>query len=314
MPIRNHLDIVGHRKFDVAEVLSGMVPINNILIDTGKPDDEWLKKSTELIAEWRAIFRSIYIKWALALNGLDVAVEKYSAPAWQAKKRFFVTSLRTERSGLSKITEIADWNGGDAAANHQSVIPYIAGWGIIDLGSALEEFIFDLYRIFLWQHTEHLTQGAEFKNLRRLRTDAMNSPQDLAKWEEAFAERLDNWQRNAVYKSKRELFLAYCNHAGLKTPSIYKHTTLETWADCLNGVCILRNCLIHPNAKVPKELGDFSASKLNIGYDFKEGHPLQVTLQHLQCTECFLDQLLTGLNFSFVERTGVRLPETKNTP
>jgi len=130
--------------------------------------------------------------------------------------------------------------------------PIWLAWGIIDLGSALEEFIFDLYRVFLWQNPQNLLRGPEYKDLRKLHAGAGISEGDKAKWNTAFAIRLDSWQRKAVYDSKAKVFLAYCNCAGLKTPSIYKQTTLDTWADCLNGVCILRNSLIHPNAKVPK--------------------------------------------------------------
>ena len=36
---------------------------------------------------------------------------------------------------------------------------------------------------------------------------------------------------------------------------------------------------------------------------------MTVTLQHLQCTDCFLDQLLSGIDLSLVERTGAKLPE-----
>lgn len=309
MPIRKHFDVVGHKRWELPAIVEGSIPINNIIIKAGKPEDEWLEESMSLIGEWRAIFRSIYIKWAVAINGLFVAVERYSRPEWQASKEFFVTSLRADQTGKAETTKIAEWRGPDVAKNHQAVIPYMAHWGIIDLGSALEEFIFDLYRVHYWSHPEQLLQGPEFKALRKLRADSKNGESDLAKWETAFTERLAHWQRNAVYKSKRQLFINYCTTAGLKTPSNYTRTTLETWADCVNGIFILRNCLIHPNATVPKELGDFSASEWNLGYDFEEGTPLVVTLEHLQLTECFLDSLLTGLNFSLVERSGARLPE-----
>jgi len=309
MPQRPHLDIVGHQKWKIAELdPENLIPINNIVILAKTEDEKWLQESMELIGEWRAIFRSIYIKWALAINGLHVARDRYSQREWQASKQFFVTSFRVDSSGQAQTEQIAVWAGPETVKNHNEVMPYIAKWGIIDLGSALEECIFDLYRVFHWQHTEHLTGGPDFKELRKLRNASANSPEDLAKWQAAFATRLENWQRNAVYKPKRELFLNYCNFAGLKTPSTYKQTTLESWADSLDGVFILRNCLIHPNATVPKELGDFAASKFNTGYDFKTGAPLEATLKHLQCTECFLDQLLTGINLSLVERTGAKLP------
>lgn len=310
MPLREHLDVVGHQKYQVAQLdPENPIPIDNIIIQAAKPEDEWLQESMELIGKWRAIFRSIYIKWSLAINGLHLGLEKYSDKDWQAQKQFFVTSLRPEPDGKLRRVQLAVWGGTETPQHHQAVIPYIAGWGIIDLGSALEEFIFDFYRVFHWQHPQHLTGGPDFKDLRKLLAASGNSTEEKAKWETAFTARLDAWQRNAVYKAKRELFLAYCQFAGLKTPSTYKLTTLETWADCIEGVFILRNCLIHPNATVPKELGDFSSSKFNAGYDFKTGAPLTVTLQHLQCTECFLDQLLSGINMSLVERTGAKLPE-----
>jgi len=129
MPVRAHLDVVGHRKFDVTEVFSALVPINNIVIKAQKSEDEWLQESMELIGEWRAIFRSIYIKWSLALNGLQVALERYSDPAWQAGKQFVVNSLRTDQTGPAKLTQIAVWDGHETVENHKAVIPYLACLG-----------------------------------------------------------------------------------------------------------------------------------------------------------------------------------------
>jgi hypothetical protein len=59
---------------------------------------------------------------------------------------------------------------------------------------------------------------------------------------------------------------------------------------------------------VPPELAEFSLQPANMGFDFREGEKLEINLRHLQGVECFLDQLLTALNLSLLERAGYSLP------
>ncbi len=129
MPQREHLDVVGHHKYHVSQLdPDNPIPIDNIIIQAAKPEDEWLQESMELIGKWRAIFRSIYIKWSLAINGLHIALDKYSDKDWQSEKEFFVRSLRTEPTGKLQPIQLAVWNGPETVKNHQAVIPQIAGW------------------------------------------------------------------------------------------------------------------------------------------------------------------------------------------
>jgi hypothetical protein len=308
MKRRAHFDAVGHQRFEVGELLAKGLPVDNIIFRADCPENQWLEDSMEMIGEWRAVFRSIYIKWSLAINGLHVAVERYSDSSWQSTKQFSITSQRPDPTGKLQPALIAQWTGKETEKHHRAVIPYIAGWGIIDLGSALEEFIFDLHKIFLFQHPESLIQGDAYRDLRTLRNEAATSPDATTAWEAALSERINDWQRKAVYEKKRKLFFSYCERAKLKTPSTYTKATLSSLADCVHGVFTLRNSLIHPNATVPKDLAEFCSQPINIGYQFREGEQLAVTLRELQCTECFLDQLLTGINFSLFERAGGTAP------
>lgn len=72
-----------------------------------------LRKQLKKIGEWRAYFRSTYVRWALALNGLHVAKDRYYSKKADTVG-FSIESLR--QSGLESI---AFWDMETAAKNHE---------------------------------------------------------------------------------------------------------------------------------------------------------------------------------------------------
>lgn len=295
-------DFIGHQKFSMDNIHRDPTPpINNVIVEPKTAKDAWIKETTEKIGEWRAYFRSTYIRWALTLNGLDVAKDKYNLnKAGQAG--FSIDSLR--QHGLENI---AFWDMDTAAKNHEETIPMMAAWGLTDLYSCLEEFVFEFYKIFLNHNPDSIIKGKEFINLRRLKRESVNGPECKEKWETAWKERLESWQ---LYDGLNKVFLAYTNAAGIKTPSIYKLSTVETWAETIKGISELRNCFTHGVETVTKELSDFSSKSHSMLFDFEEDKPLNIELKHLQSVECFLDQLLTAINLSLIERAGYDLPKS----
>jgi hypothetical protein len=145
--------------------------------------------------------RSTYIRWALSINGLEVAAQKYASAAWQKdpNRRFIVTSLRNEDEpgpdGRHQVipTIIAEWDGPTAAESHLKTMPMLAAFGVIDLYGNLEDFVFDIFKVFLNAHPEHLLRGDEFRNLRRLRREAEQDESKNGAWETAWQERLEKW-------------------------------------------------------------------------------------------------------------------------
>jgi hypothetical protein len=141
-----------------------------------------------------------------------------------------------------------------------------------------------------------------------LRRDAAQGAEHQEAWKTAWDERLDKWQKKRIYDGLNKVFLSYMEVAGLKTPSIHKLATVETWADTIKGIGALRNCFAHGMVIVTKELSDFSQKPHSMLFNFVEGEPLKIELKHLQSVECFLDQLLTAINLSLIERAGYALP------
>lgn len=296
-------DFVGHRIYTISELArEPYAQITNIIVEPKTDEDMWIKKTAERIGDWRAYFRSTYIRWALAINGLEIAQKRYTEKVGEPVG-FTIDTLRP-----NGLTTIAMWDMKTTAKNYGDTMPMIAAWGVIDLYSCMEEFVFELYREYLNQHPESILKGDEFAELRRLRRAATGSPEDEAQWQRKWAERLDSWQRKRLYDGLHQVFLAYTRVAKLKTPFNYKNTTLETWAETMKGIAELRNCFTHGVETVTQELGNFSAGPYSLAFDFEEGKPLIIELRHLQSVECYLDQLLTGLNLSLLERAGYVLP------
>lgn len=288
--------------FTPEEVIKNNIPINNIIFKSDKPDLKWIEESTNSLADWRQRFLSTYARWAMSINGLNLAHEKYSNPLFYKRKQFAVQSLRRKKEGGTTRENIIVWDGLTAAEMHMQTVNYLSEYGIVDLYGALEDFVFHLYKIYLNAHPERLLQGEEFRPLKRLFRDKDTSEETKKAWEAGWDDRLLNWQRKKLYDGLHKVFLAYCNDAGLKTPSHYKDTNPEKWADNIEFIGLIRNHLVHGAVKVNKALGEFSNNKPWIPDMFTEGDDLTLDLSHLEAVELFTAQLCDALNFSLMER------------
>lgn len=298
---RGQTDFVGHVRIPVAG-MDPNAPITNLIANAKTAQGKWIEQATALIGPARAEFRSTYIRWALAINGLHVAAEKYLDRGWQATHaEFFVTSIRADNEGQASTEKIAQWDGPTAARNHMATAPMLVAYGVIDLYACLEEWVFDLYSAFLQAYPAVLIKGEDFRELRRLQRDAASGREPKAKWENAWKERLDNWQRKRMYDGIDKVFLAFCNETGLKRPATYKHTDIPTWVESLRLVAVLRNSLMHGAETVNEELASLCNKPHSLGFAFKDDDVLNLELRHLQSVECFTDQFLTAINLSLFE-------------
>ena len=295
---RVRIDFIGHQKIDHKEINSP-VSVNNLIYKAKSKDEIWIEETTSQIGEWRAIFRSTYMRWALCINGLFVAEEKYSDPQWSKNNEFTIHSLR----GVPPIKRvIARWKGKETAEAYKKIIPTLAAFGIMDLYGCLEEFIFAFYRIYLRHNPCDLLQGEEFKTLKKLYRKQKVNLDLRKKWEEKIEKRLDQWQEKKIYKGLKTVFLNFCSNAELNTPSWYQNTRIETWAETIKGIAVLRNALTHGVTKVSPELAEFSRGLYSMNFNFVEDSPIVVQLEHLQAVDMFCEQLLTALNASLIER------------
>lgn len=304
----NEWGLVGHNiLFHPEDDFAPLPPIQNIIVEAGKPEDKWLELTMSSIGDWRAQLRSTYIRWALAINGLDVAANKYSEPNWASKHKFIVSSLRNYNN-MSGPVPIAEWDGLTASDAHRKTMPMLAAFGLIHLYANLDEVVFAMFRIFLNQNPRHLLQGDEFRDLRILYKESGNDELKKKEWDDRWRQRLNDWQRKRLYDGLGKVFKSYCDTAGLKTPKIFKNTTIDNWAESIEMIGMIRNAVVHGVKMVSPELGDACKEPYSMTFNFKEGDPLNVQLIHLQGVELFCDQWLNGLNFSLLDRMGVPPP------
>ncbi|WP_276360379.1 hypothetical protein [Daejeonella sp. H1SJ63] len=291
--------------FTSEEAVKNKIPIQNFIFKTDETHLKWIENTTIRIAEWRQIFLSTYARWALSINGLNLANEKYTSPDFYTKKQFIVTSIRPSKTD-NRIPErqtIITWDGITAGKQHLKSVNYISEFGIIDLYSALEEFVFDIYKIFLNSNPDNLIKGSEFKDLRKLFRERNNSEDLKKQWESEWEKRLSSWHRKRLYDGLSKVFLSYCKEANLKTPSHYKESSPSTWGDNIEFVALIRNHLVHGASKVDKVLGEFATNRPWIPNSFKEGDDLNLSLRHLESIELFTAQICDAVNFSLIEYT-----------
>ena len=273
----------------------------NLIHESDAPEDQWIVTMTKNVGDWRSKSRSTYMRWALAINGMVLAESKYKG--WQEDKRFQVFTIRPAR-GQRRAARIvlAEWTGKEAAKNYRAASNLIAAYGVGDLYGCLEEIIFEAYRIYLDHHPTKLLGGAEFKELRQFYYKAKRQPELQNEWQSRWNERVEHWQRKKAYDGLGSVFLSFVRNTELKKPHWYKLSTPETWAQTISGIGELRNLVTHGVGTVSKKLAEFSQTPQNAGFDFQEGKPLTVQLKHMMGVECFVDQLLTALNASLIER------------
>lgn len=291
---RGQFDLVGHNRFDPYDERIFTEPINNVVVDDGN-QQSWHYLLTSQIGDWRADFRSCYIRWSVALNGLHIAASKYSDPIWQKNNAFVVRSL-----DVSGSVEVAKWRGPQAAEAHLAAAPMLIAFGIVDLFACLEEIIFKAIRIFLWSDPTQIIRGEEFRELRRLRGQAANSKEKREEWESQLQERIDNWHRKKLYDGLESAYLAFCSWAKLSGQAPPSNDQPEVWAKIIRTIAVLRNCLIHGATIVPKELADLSQSKVSPVIPRNEGDKLSVYLPDLQAIQFKGERLLTSLNVMVV--------------
>lgn len=264
-------------------------------------DEGWKKDASELIHEYRGIFKSSYIRWSLAINGLHLAQEKYNDPNF--KNVFQVTGLRRVDERITRVGIIA-WRGKKTAETHFETIPMLVSYGIIDLYSLIEEFILVIYRTYLFYNPETMLIGSENKTYRKLYRAKDVNPE---KWIREWNKRLDNWQRRKIYDGLDNVYKSFLDKLEInKTP---KHLIVDEEvkpeifyeiANIIKFISVLRNTLIHGNNIVTKELED--ASNLSIKNDLKfiEGETINLESLHLSAIEQVSHSLLAYYNIALL--------------
>ena len=129
-PFRWRTNLVPHTHFSLEE--QGDAPIHNLILSAGNaPEWKWLEDTSRRIADFRSTMQSAYIRWSLAINGLEKARDRYRNGD---QGIFYVHTLRAGSNGAQPV-RLAQWSYDDAATNHEETMPMLPAFGIIDLYS-----------------------------------------------------------------------------------------------------------------------------------------------------------------------------------
>jgi len=292
--IRTRASFAPQRQFDWKA--SDRQPIDNIVHRTDKDEERWIAESTERLGDWRDMSRTVYLRWSLTINAMEIARDHYAnLPADRALQTFTLRSTSEE----SMHVPLATWSGPETAQNYASSQELVAAYGFADMYGVIEDIVFDAYEIYLRHNPCTLIKGAENKDIRRA-WRAREKDRDA--WDIAWADRYERWRRKKLYDGLGRLVRNYWNSAGLRAPSHYKEANVANWIHTIEMFSKLRNHITHSATHVTAELAQACAINRNMGFEFKEGEPLTIELHHLMAIECFVDQYVNALNFALLEK------------
>jgi hypothetical protein len=273
-------------------------------------ESKWVQEVNEVVMEFGGVFHSIFLRWAVTINGLHVAADKYSDPEWKKKGMgFAVQGIRNRKDGSgSELTNVRVWDGSMASKVHSSSIPMLAAWAFCNMYSCLEEFIFNIFKVYLNSNPLEICKGSEFKDIRRLYNERDQSNEQHSAWVEAWSERLESWHRKKLYDGLEKIFKNFISKTGLQIPSFYQgEYDYNDIAKTLGGISLIRNCFIHGVTKVPQELALFCKDFQSSFFNFTEGERFSLSIHDLATLEHFTDTFTQTLNKSLFELANLEI-------
>ena len=267
-------------------------------------EPKWIQEVNEAVMNFGGVFHSIFLRWAVTINGLHVAADKYSDPEWKKKGMgFAVQGIRNRKDGSGPgLRNVRVWDGSMASEVHSSSIPMLAAWAFCNMYSCLEEFIFNIFKVYLNSNPLEICKGSEFKDVRRLYHERDQSNEQHSAWVEAWSERLESWHRNKLYDGLEKVFKNFISKTGLQIPSFYQgEYGYNDIAKTLGGISLIRNCFIHGVTKVPQELALFCEDFQSPFFNFTEGERFSLSIHDLATLEHFTDTFTQTLNNSLLE-------------
>ncbi len=295
---RNRILFVGHDYASPADP-DAPVPKSRLWLSftTDEPAKKWIEVATHRSPEHAAFYRSVYMRWAITINALNVARDRYAQPG--ALGLQIVQAVRGEDG--PEIVPLEIWKPETAASNYDRSIPLMAAYGIQDLFGAMEEIIFDLYEIYLEYHPLDILKGPDFQVQRRLYRDREGGPEQAAAWADAWAERITAWRRKRVYDGLHKVFRAFWDRSGLERSSAYKDSGIDDWCRVIETISELRNLLVHGENHVSTRLGELVTAQPYLGFGYVAGEVLELNLWDIMIVERFFSDLIVLINESLME-------------
>ncbi|BBE50798.1 hypothetical protein OYT1_ch1241 [Ferriphaselus amnicola] len=277
-------------------------------------ENQWICEANKIVMDFGGVFHSIFLRWAVTINGLHVATERYNGEEWlKGDKAFSVFGIRNAVDGTGpKLGAVRIWQADMAAKIHESSIPMLSAWAFCNMYSCLEEFIFKIFRSYLDANPLEICKGPEFSGHRKAHRERLESEEKKNCWTSLWSERLEAWHRKKLYDGLEKVFNNFINKTGLKIPSGYKGEYDYTdIGKTLGGIALIRNCFIHGASTVPQELEDFCRDYKGLFFSFKAGDKFQITINDLATLEYFTDTFTQTLNTSLLELACPEIAELK---
>lgn len=297
--LRNRVRFLEQRVVEAGDaVLNQPGSVQNLIYRTEDPALKWIETATARIGDWRAAERSVFMRWAITINALHVARDRYrDAP----NILLTIDTLRPTAEGTEQV-HLAGWRGEEAARNHEATIHTMAAYAVQDMHGILEEIVLELYEVFVRGNPQVLMRGDDNKALRAAFRAKDAGEAEAATYAEMWEQRIVGWRRNRTFDGLHRLFGKFWDAAGLARPSWYRATDVGDWQRVIETIGEVRHLVTHGENRVSKRLGDLCAAQPHLGMTFAEGEVLEVSLRDLWIVEQFVDQLLNAINISLLEK------------
>lgn len=264
---------------------------------TDEPEKQWIVEATNRSAEHAAFYRSVYMRWAITINALNVARDRYA----EMPRRGLQILHVVPGSGGPEVQPLDIWEPETSVANYAKSIPLMAAYGIQDLFGAMEEIIFDLYEIYLDAHPLEILKGPDFREQRRLYRERNDSAEKFQAWSAAWADRMTGWRRKRIYDGLHRVFQSFWERSGLERSSAYTGSDITDWCRTIETISELRNLLVHGENLVSTRLGDLVAAQPYLGMSFVANEVLEVSLMDIMIVERFFTDIIIMINESLME-------------
>ncbi len=185
--------------------------VQNLIYRTDDPALKWIETATSRIGDWRAAERSVFMRWAITINALHVARDRYrDAP----EILLTIDTLRPSAQGSQRV-HLDAWRGEQAARNHDATIHTMAAYAVQDMHGILEEIVLELYEVFVRGNPQLLMRGDDYKALRAAFRAKDAGETEAAAYAEMWEQRIAGWRRNRTFDGLHRVFRTFWDAAGL---------------------------------------------------------------------------------------------------
>ncbi|GBR18738.1 hypothetical protein [Asaia spathodeae] len=262
----------------------------------GNPADEVFFALSHASHIGRKKLRSCYIRWALTINALHAAHDRYENNPDIALQVWFI---RQKSIFAPRLDPMLTLDNDKTKKNTRKCIDVISAYGIYDIYGCFEEIIFDLYEVYLRYLPNQLLQGDEYRELRRMYRNRHESDAARIEWETAFSRRLEDWRRKKTYSPLAKTFEALLGDVNLlKIGCFSDGANLNGVIRVIDIAAELRNIITHGGHTVTDRLDALCLGGADMLFPFKKGMEIVVSRNEFSAVEFYFDKTIFDINAS----------------